>query len=76
MTRDREEAKASQEEVEHREQATLRRLLLTPPTPHKPKPESAPGASPKKEAQGCWAPIERVESRWLFLHRKNDRAAA
>lgn len=34
-----------------REAATLVRLLATPPTPHKPKPDSLPGVSPKKRGR-------------------------
>jgi hypothetical protein len=38
-------------EVDQRSKETLARLLATPPIPHKPKPESLPGASPKKRGR-------------------------
>jgi hypothetical protein len=39
------------DETEIREEATLKRLLSTPPTPHKAKPESPPAANPKKRGR-------------------------
>ena len=36
------------EEIAHRRDAAIRRMIATPPTPHKPKPKSTPCASPKK----------------------------
>jgi hypothetical protein len=39
------------EGLAERENEALKRLLSTPPTPHKPKPESPGGVSPKKRGR-------------------------
>jgi hypothetical protein len=40
-----------EKETQKLESETLKRLLSTPPTPHKPKSEPVPGASPKKRGR-------------------------
>jgi hypothetical protein len=51
MKNEAERDELGEAEAARRRDDVLRRMIATPPTPHKPKPESATTASPKKRGR-------------------------